>query len=87
MLDCFEGIESDIIQQKTKLPTAIKEEHHGVSVKRYSNHRDTSMTLQGIEGIMQLDGIPDDLLDVLLAGELMHIGKNTSFGFGRYRIT
>ena len=86
MLDCFEGIESDVMAQKAELPEVIDEEHHRVSVRRYSNHQESAMMLHGIQGSMTLENIPDEMLDVLLAGELMHIGKNTSFGFGRYRI-
>ena len=40
----------------------------------------------GDRGGMQLEKIPDDLILLLLAGEVTHIGKNTSFGFGRYRL-
>lgn len=86
MLDCFEGIESEVMAQKADLPEVITEEHHRVSVRRYSNHQESAMLLQGIQGGMTLENIPDEMLDVLFAGELMHIGKNTSFGFGRYRI-
>jgi len=86
MLDCFEGIKSDVMSQKANLPEVVSEEHHRVSVRRYSNHQQSAMMLHGIQGSMTLENIPDEMLDVLLAGELMHIGKNTSFGFGRYRI-
>ena len=44
------------------------------------------MPLRGIRGGMQLEKIPEDLILLLLAGEVTHIGKNTSFGFGRYRL-
>lgn len=86
MLDCFEGIESDVMTKKPELPEVVDEEHHRASVRRYSNHQERAMTLHGIQGSMTLKEIPDEILDILLAGELMHIGKNTSFGFGRYRV-
>lgn len=44
------------------------------------------MLLTGIKGIIQVDLIPDQILPYFIAGELIHIGKNTSFGFGRYRV-
>ncbi|MDE7312892.1 MAG: CRISPR system precrRNA processing endoribonuclease RAMP protein Cas6 [Eubacterium sp.] len=44
------------------------------------------MHLYGITGFIQLKELYPETLPVLLAGELIHIGKNTSFGFGRYRI-
>lgn len=86
MLDCFEGIENNSMQEEVDYPSVLAEEHRGVSVRRYSTHSDSAMNLQGIEGIMRVESLSDKLLDVLLAGELVHIGKNTSFGFGRYRI-
>lgn len=42
--------------------------------------------IRGGIGEMLLSGIPEKLLPILLAGEILHIGKNTSFGFGRYHI-
>lgn len=86
MLDCFEGIESNAMTQQVNLPVVVSEEHHRVSVRRYSNHQESAMMLHGIQGSMILKEIPDEILDILLAGELIHIGKNTSFGFGRYRM-
>lgn len=86
MLDCFEGIDSDVMEHKPEMPKVIGEDHHKASMRRYSNHQESAMMLHGIQGSLTLDEIPDEMLDVLLAGELMHIGKNTSFGFGRYRI-
>ncbi len=90
MLDCFEGIESNLTsrdyQDTLQIPEVLNEYHHQVSVKRYSNHKKSAMYLHGIEGELALDQITGDLLNILIAGELVHIGKNTSFGFGRYRI-
>ena len=90
MLDCFEGVESDInvkeyMQSLPKIEI-LNEEHRDISVKRYSNRKKSSMYLNGIEGSLTFKGFPKDVTDALLAGELIHIGKNTSFGFGRYRI-
>ena len=86
MLDCFEGITSDVMEQRPVYPAVKAEEHRKVSVRRYSNHQESAMQLQGIEGSIVLEEVPDEMMDVLFAGELLHIGKNTSFGFGRYRV-
>lgn len=90
MLECFEGMERtvyDIAERKDDvLPDIEYQEAYRVSVRRYSSTQDRKMTLSGIKGFVQLDWIPDQLLPVLLAGELIHIGKNTSFGFGRYSV-
>ena len=86
MLDCFEGIESNGMEQNPALPAVTGEEHHKVAIRRYSNHQESTMMLHGIQGSLTLEELPDEMLDILFAGELMHIGKNTSFGFGRFRI-
>ena len=42
--------------------------------------------LRGIQGSFRFEELPGEYLSYLLAGELLHIGKNTSFGFGRYTV-
>ena len=89
MLECFEGMEStiyDIGKLDSVLPDIECQEVHHFGVRRYSSTQDRKMVLSGIKGFAQLDLIPDQILPVLLAGELIHIGKNTSFGFGRYSV-
>ena len=44
------------------------------------------LALCGVKGYMRLSMLPEEMLAALLAGEILHIGKNTSFGFGRYRV-
>ncbi len=91
MLDCFEGIESDIHELEfiKSLPQlkVINSKQYPVSIRRFSTRKNSGMYLKGIEGEMQVKEIPEELLDILIAGELIHIGKNTSFGFGRYHIS
>lgn len=87
ILDCFEGIICDTHSMyEGVIPKIAAEEHHKVEVPRYSNRKDEKMVLRGIEGMLSISEISEELLDILIAGELIHIGKNTSFGFGRYRI-
>ncbi|MBP3199228.1 MAG: CRISPR system precrRNA processing endoribonuclease RAMP protein Cas6 [Butyrivibrio sp.] len=91
MLDCFEGIDSGIHEldyvRAIVIPTTLYESHKKVSVRRYSNHKRDAMRLEGIEGELALKEVSEELLEMLIAGELIHVGKNTSFGFGRYRIS
>lgn len=54
--------------------------------KRYSSTHKSDIYLRGISGKVVLSEMSEECLDYLLAGELLHIGKNTSFGFGKYRI-
>ena len=86
ILDCLEGIEAPQWLDKEAAFQVVRERHSMVSVPRYSNHRNEKMVLKGIEGDMETESIPGSLLPLLYAGELVHIGKNTSFGFGRYKV-
>lgn len=88
ILDCFEGIKEDIRKEPDEIsyPVVVSEQHRNSSISRYSNRKKEAMTFRGIEGKLSLKEINEPLLTILLAGELAHIGKNTSFGFGRYHV-
>lgn len=87
ILDCLEGIEEDIRKQEyDALPQITAKKCHTVSVPRFSNHHHNKMKWKGIEGTVELSEINKKIWPLLIAGEITHIGKNTSFGFGRYRI-
>lgn len=90
MLECYEGIEDNIYDcdgfVKSEMPVILEQVCNDVYVRRYSSTQHRKMTLWGIKGCAALDSLPEDILQILAVGELTHIGKNTSFGFGRYRI-
>lgn len=86
ILDCFEGLECEEIRWQGIWPKVLQESSRKISVLRYSSTQDQRMTLWGIKGELLLSEIPPELLPALLAGEVMHVGKNTSFGFGRYQV-
>jgi CRISPR/Cas system endoribonuclease Cas6 (RAMP superfamily) len=48
--------------------------------------RETRMKLGGVVGRMELEDLPKALWPWLRLGELVHVGKGTSFGLGRYRV-
>jgi hypothetical protein len=52
--------------------------------QRYSSRQKSTMTLGGIVGHMQFTNIPDLLWPMLYLGQWTHVGKNASFGLGRY---
>ena len=87
MLDCFEGLECEMLKWKGTYPKTLEEYSEEIKVYRYSSTQDQKMPLRGIKGELYLEEIPEELVPLLLAGEVTHIGKNTSFGFGRYRIS
>ncbi len=86
IMDCFENLKCEALRWEEEYPKVLQESSRPITVYRYSSTQDQKMPLKGIKGEMVLSEIPEGLLPVLLAGEVLHIGKNTSFGFGRYRI-
>ncbi len=53
---------------------------------RYSNRQQTKMHLDGLIGNIELTGDLTHWLPWLWLGQYTHIGKNTSFGLGHYKI-
>ncbi len=87
MLDCFEGLGCEMLKWEGIYPQVLSEYSEPITVYRYSSTQDQKMPLRGIKGELRLKKIPEELFPLLLAGELIHIGKNTSFGFGRYHLS
>lgn len=82
--DCFEGNSVPLLEIDEKLPGIVKQEVHFVSMPRYSSTMQGKMSLKGIKGDVVFEDLSENFLMMLLAGEKLHIGKNTSFGFGKY---
>ena len=61
-----------------------REKSYPASVKRYSTTHQDAMTLRGILGEIYMEGLTLEQQKMLLAGEILHVGKNTKFGFGKY---
>lgn len=85
MLDYYTGTETEI-PQFAEYPRITGQNMKKQYIKRYSSTQDSHMTLQGIIGSVTFDIISEQCLDYLIAGEVTYIGKNTSFGFGKYII-
>lgn len=90
ILNCYEGNSE---YRKDNVPSI--EEHIPIKadgkawferIPRYSGTQNSKVTLSGIRGWCDLENIDETMLILLLAGELFHIGKNTSFGFGKYTL-
>lgn len=84
-MDCFEGMEIPLMEAE-EMPKIIEQEVHFVKVPRYSSTMQGHMELKGIRGEVVFEDLSEELLLILLAGEKLHIGKNTSFGFGKYML-
>ena len=55
--------------------------------QRYSNRQKTSMMLGGFKGEVTFTGELAPFLSLLRIGEILHVGKSTTFGLGKYLIT
>lgn len=89
ILNCYEGNEEyskDIAAlAEEHIPAVLNERVWPERVKRYSGTQNSKVAFNGIRGWCDLKGL-EDTIELLLAGELLHIGKNTSFGFGKYTL-
>lgn len=87
MLDCYEEIEEDVTQyEMPAVPEIVTQEVRNAQVRRFSSKQQSGMILHGIEGEIVLETIDEEFLPILLAGELVHVGKNSRFGFGRFQV-
>lgn len=84
MLDCYEGIETESMRSILTLPKIETQSVIPTEVPRYSGTHGYRIFLHGIRGDIRWDEMDEDAYAILLAGELLHIGKNVSFGFGKY---
>lgn len=71
----------------SECPEILFQKNRRCVVKRYSSTQDSKINLVGIKGEIQFEAIPETYLPFLIAGELFHIGKNSSFGFGKYIVS
>ena len=55
--------------------------------ERYSSRQNTRMKLGGLIGSITYFGMIEPFLPLLSAGEILHLGKNTSFGLGKYHLS
>lgn len=94
ILGCFEGLSVEACNSQWwedykntyDSPKIINGISKPVTVKRYSTRKDQKIALKGIKGYMKIDKIQNEMLDLYLAAEIVHIGKSTSFGFGKIRV-
>jgi CRISPR-associated endoribonuclease Cas6 len=54
--------------------------------ERYSTRQDTRMKMGGFVGSISFEGDVELFIQPIKAGEVLHVGKGTAFGLGKYRI-
>ncbi len=55
--------------------------------ERYSARQKTRMNMGGFVGGITFEGVVGPFMDLIRAGEVLHVGKGTGFGLGRYEVT
>jgi hypothetical protein len=53
---------------------------------RYDKNKRNSIQMDGFTGALHAVGNFADLIDILLLGEILHIGESTAYGFGQYKM-
>jgi hypothetical protein len=61
-------------------------ELHKKSYLRFAKDQKKSVAMDGFIGAIRVKGDFTDLIDILLLGEILHIGESTAFGFGQYKL-
>lgn len=64
----------------------VKENTFWYDWERYSSRQNTRMKLGGILGEITYSGHLTPFVSYIKAGEILHVGKGTSFGLGKYEI-
>ena len=54
--------------------------------ERYSARQDTRMKMGGFVGKVSFEGKLGEFMEFIELGEMLHVGKGTSFGLGKYEI-
>ena len=90
ILNCFEGREEGKDYRRINIaehiPELLDQRAYTEKMNRYSGTQKAKISFYGIEGYCRIAHLDDAARALLIAGELVHIGKNTSFGFGRYTL-
>jgi hypothetical protein len=74
-----------LIEQATEVKVAEKK-LQGHDWERYSSRQDTKMKLGGFMGRLKFEGELSEFIPYIKAGEILHVGKGTSFGLGKYTL-
>ena len=84
--------QSDFFRWRNALLKASKAIHikdielHKKSYFRYAKDKRRAIQMDGFVGAIHAIGDFTDLMDILLLGEILHIGESTAYGFGQYKM-
>ena len=82
-LDLFARFDFSSIQNGIEV---VESNFEWWEISRYSRRQGRGMNLGGAIGRMVLQGDLREIYPLLNVGQLLHVGKNTGFGLGRYEL-
>jgi len=74
----------EIIEQATRCVRLVKNQLTWHSMERYSNRQGRKMNIGGFVGTVSYEGEISSFLPLIFLGQFTHVGKNTTFGLGKY---
>lgn len=85
---CGETLDMDFKQfiAQATLVEAVKSDLRWYDWTRYSSRQDTKMKLGGLLGSITYTGELKQFLPFIALGQYTHVGKNVTFGLGKYQI-
>jgi hypothetical protein len=83
---CGEEFNASAIIGKSRDIKTSMSDLHWHDWERYSSRQETRMSLGGFIGQVKFEGELGEFLPYLKLGEYLHVGKQTSFGLGKYII-
>ena len=78
---------SEMIRDAAEMVMVEKSKLEWVDWERYSNRQRSKMKLGGFTGSVLLSGDITPFMPLLRLAAILHVGKNTSFGLGKYEMT
>ena len=95
MICCYDGVSVDrpsAVSSYTAGLNVVRKNLRNTEIQRYSERKSQRITLPGVYGKMCIslkDCTTEERMRIvrtLVRAEILHVGSNTSFGFGKYRI-
>lgn len=75
-----------LVNEKATFITNINTYLQRKDLARYSNKKEKTLDLSGMLGVMTAEGNLNEFVPWLLAAEMIHIGRNTTFGLGQISV-
>ncbi len=84
ILNSFEELEECVPEIESRFPVIAYQKTRWQEIPRFSFRNQEKIWLKGLIGDFLIENVSEDWLLLLCAGELVHIGKSVTFGFGQY---